>query len=461
MATRRTRHLTWTTPAAPGAAVRAAPLPTAAAAPSAPEAFRLGFHAAPRDQAIYLLHVGAEVEHALMVQYLYAGYSLGGPHVVDPEHCRLVGEWKAAVLEVAREEMGHLATVENLLTLIGGPLSFEREDYPIPADLYPFPFELEPLTKTSLGKYVLAEMPSEEVIDDLRLTQEIEAIRRYVGMEDRVRVHRVGKLYDAIAQLFAAPTVPQEPPPEPPPFIASSDIQADSIRFQVSPAEWGLGYKDLLIETAYDRTSASAAISAISIQGEGSTIGPLEASHFGKFLEIYRRFPDESSWRPSKDVATNPTTAAGAPNAHRITQPVARLWAGLANLRYRMLLMYLSHAFRIEAPARASGRTVRGLLLSWTFGEMYNLRSITEILMGLPLHAGGSVLAGPPFEMPYSLALAPREPDRWRTHRDLLLAARTPVDELAKSHGAHASYLEGLRSADARALTQVQTIIGG
>jgi hypothetical protein len=116
--------------------------------------------ATPRERAIYLLHVGAEIEHALLVEYLYAGYSIGGAHLADPEQQRLAKQWRDTVLEIAREEMGHLVTVENILTLIGGPLSFEREDYPIPEDLYPFPFELEPLTKRSLGKYVLAEMPT-------------------------------------------------------------------------------------------------------------------------------------------------------------------------------------------------------------------------------------------------------------------------------------------------------------
>ena len=30
----------------------------------------------PRDEAVFLLQVAAEVEHALMAQYLYAAYSL-------------------------------------------------------------------------------------------------------------------------------------------------------------------------------------------------------------------------------------------------------------------------------------------------------------------------------------------------------------------------------------------------
>lgn len=466
MASRRTRHLKWAPDAVPGVAESGAALATTRLkkldrAQAAQEAPNPDFFTAPRDRAIYLMHIGAEVEHALMAQYLYAGYSLGGPQLNKREQ-RQVEHWRKVVLEIAREEMGHLATVENMLTLIGGPLSFDREDYPIPGDLYPFPFELEALTKKSLGKYVLAEMPSEETIAKLHLTKEIDDIRKYVKAEDDLMVHRVGKIYDAIVQLFTAPTVPKEPPLQPPPFMASGDIQAQSIGFQVSPSAWGLGQKDILIETAIDRTSAINAITAIAVQGEGSTIKSLRESHFGKFLEIYRKFPDEKGWRPSRNVAANPTTDQSAPMKRRITNKLALLWAGLFNLRYRMLLMYVSHSFRIEAPVKLSGRTPRGLLISWTFGEMYNLRSIGEILMSLPMHDRGELLAGPPFEMPYSLSLPARDRDRWRTHRDLLLESRQYVDALrAASHGEHESYLKGLDSADQSALDQALTIIGG
>src|ERR1700686_4336697 len=279
MVTRLTRHLVWTEAvpassdgsAGPRATKLSLPLTTLMTANALPEQEQpnLDVFSAPRERAVYLLHVGAEVEHALMAQYLYAGYSLGGPHLTDPEHQRLAQQWRATVLEIAREEMGHWATVNNLLTLIGGPLAFEREDYPILADLYPFPFELEPLTKRSLGKYVLCEMPNEKTISDLGLQEEMEQIRKLVDADmDKVAVHRVGIIYDAVAALFTPPEQPKDPKPAPPSFVSSSDIQSQSIRFQVSPAEWGLGYKDILIETANDRTSALNAIKAISIQGE-------------------------------------------------------------------------------------------------------------------------------------------------------------------------------------------------
>src|SRR5438045_480047 len=111
------------------------------------------------DEAVFLLHVAAEVEHALLVQYLYAAYSLKKPEEVPADKQGLVRGWKKTLLGIAREEMGHLVTVQNLLRLIGGPLTFDREDYPFRSDLYPFHFRLEPVSKGSLAKYILAEMP--------------------------------------------------------------------------------------------------------------------------------------------------------------------------------------------------------------------------------------------------------------------------------------------------------------
>lgn len=412
MASRLTKHLVWsaddTDPARTGLfSLLAAPGQTA-------ERAHTDISMCPRETAVYLLHIGAEVEHALMAQYLYAGYSLGGEHLTSEQKIK-VKSWRETILSIAREEMAHLATVENLLTLIGGALTFEREDFPVPDSLYPFPFELEPLTKRSLGKYVLAEMPGEEVLKTLGLTKEIKAIEDFVGcMGGPKKVHRVGTIYDSIKALFATTNQPKDPAESFPLAVAAADLSADSIAFQVRAAEWGIGESDLLIKTATNREEAVVAIKAISDQGEGTSIDSLPSSHFGRFLEIYRHFPD-GEWQPAKAVARNPTLDPGDAERQQIGDPAARTWAKLFNLRYRLVLMFLSHSFSLESTAVGGPQSPRGLLISWTFGEMYNLRSIAEILMALPL--GGEAkdtLAGPPFEMPYSLALERREADRWR-----------------------------------------------
>ena len=256
------------------------------------------------EQAIRLLWIGAEVEHALMVQYLYAAYSLD-VHQADEDSRNLVLKWRRTILEIAREEMGHLATVENLLTLIGGPLHFDREDFPInDPDLWPFPFQLEPLTKLSLAKYVIAESPAEKVLFGLGLKDEIDADQEDAECRGRSNGAQSGTDYEKTNDLFSAAPMKQGPPAPPytdeHPSIATIDIQANNEKYQVTPGAWGLGYGDIYIETAHDRASAQSAIKLISEQGEGSE-GPsdLYASHFGKFLRIYREFPEKGAWRPS------------------------------------------------------------------------------------------------------------------------------------------------------------------
>src|SRR5436309_3069621 len=76
---------------------------------------------APHDEAVFLLHIAAEVEQALMLQYLYAAYSLNTDPDLPPDRKAQVRAWRATVLGIAREEMGHLVTVQNLLRLMGAP----------------------------------------------------------------------------------------------------------------------------------------------------------------------------------------------------------------------------------------------------------------------------------------------------------------------------------------------------
>jgi hypothetical protein len=56
---------------------------------------------------------------------------------------------------------------------------------------------------------------------------------------------------------------------------------------------------------------------------------------------------------------------------------------------------------------------------------MYNIKAIASILVQLPLtdKAGDKQRAGPPFQMPYTLAISMDPMDRWRQHSDLLRGA--------------------------------------
>src|SRR5882672_8315387 len=111
-----------------------------------------------RDHLVMLLTSGAEIEHALMVQYLYAAYSIDGEQASEARRAMVEG-WRASILSVAREEMGHLLTVQNVLVLLGAPINLSREMLPWDHEFYPFPFSLEPLSKETLQRFIYAEMP--------------------------------------------------------------------------------------------------------------------------------------------------------------------------------------------------------------------------------------------------------------------------------------------------------------
>jgi hypothetical protein len=147
-----------------------------------------------------------------------------------------------------------------------------------------------------------------------------------------------------------------------------------------------------------------------------------------------------------------------------ITHSESVLWAHLFNVRYRMVLTYLSHAFKLSgALVRVGQLTARGYVVNSTFGEMYTLRALANILVQSPLSAtGGDQVAGPTFEMPYSLELPDDEPNRWRLHRDLLIASRTlqgRLHAMPSVAGDRRAYLEALRDADAGAMRMVEAML--
>ena len=86
MSSRRTRHLHWQR-----------------ASETEEERVVLGFFAPPTETVAYLLHIGAEIEHALLVQYLFAAYSLRlGVPIPNAGEGRTTTEWQAEVLGIAK-----------------------------------------------------------------------------------------------------------------------------------------------------------------------------------------------------------------------------------------------------------------------------------------------------------------------------------------------------------------------
>ena len=101
------------------------------------------------------------------------------------------------------------------------------------------------------------------------------------------------------------------------------------------------------------------------------------------------------------------------------------------------------------------------MLIHTTFGEMYNLRAISLMLVQTPLKTGDKVkVAGPPFQMPYTLELPLDAVDRWRVHLDLFEGTKRVVSQLLlKAPDARHTYLRALLEGDARNAAAIQTML--
>ena len=427
------------------------------------------------DYVAYLLDIDAEIEHSLMVQYLYAAYSLGGPQVPGEYRDRVRG-WQEIVLGIAKEEMGHLISVQNVLRLIGAPLNFGREDYPWDTPFYPYPFMLEPLTLPALAKYIYAESPSDWTGPDA------DAVKELLPPTTNPP-HRVGELFKELIEKV-----------EDPGFLSDNVFQPETWPYQSKWDEWGRGYKagargnaegvaptgtpNVLVAAVASRDDAVASLTAIAEQGEAnpdpSTTSP---SHFARFLQVFKEMQTlepvwkKGKWMPWRNVATNPYipeagTSPRGKNHDPITHPEAVLWGHLFNIRYRMVLTYLTHSFELAGGLNETAPwSPRGTIINATFGEMYNLRAIATFMVQTPLGKktrDEEKFAGPPFQMPYTLNRPMGEANRWRWHRNLLLASEPLIAELlAASDPARHRYLYSLREADRALLGVIDRILTG
>jgi hypothetical protein len=414
---------------------------------------------APLDKAEILLESAAEIEHALMVQYLYAAYSLKSKdEVSDPaqkkaldENDRSLTSWPTTILSIAREEMGHLISVQNLLLALGLPPNFEREDFPPRKDLYPFALHLEPLSQHSLAKYVVAEAPvgAPDIGDIIDVAQDSVA----------AQINHVGVLYGLLGLVFATTEQVQEgatsddswdalvghlsveayryAPPDAW-HLPDNAFAAGSSAQQAEPSDWQV--RGLRVHRVADRTAARAAIRDIGEQGEGPT-GSGEQSHFERFRRIYRgqagvlAFP-AGEWIPTRKVSTDP----------RVTDIVnqrTRNWVELADLRYGLLLGFVEHYLLTSGDDRK-------LLTAWIFAEMrsrlgFLARELTTMSTGV-----GDGVASIPFTLPVLLHLPGAETARWTVHQQRTEAAIAKVEEIRAADATdHADpYLSALLTSD-------------
>jgi Ferritin-like len=368
-----------------------------------------------REELVNALSEAAELEHGLLIQYLFAAFSLKRrvDEGITPVQQSLIVDWERTVLRVAHEEMYHLASVCNLLSAIGGASQFGRPNFPQPTvtslveeeSYYPFDFQLERFNDSTLYRFVIFELPEGETPPEPPEQPDLEGIGLRAAPDPLVYSH-VGELYSQIREGF-------ERIPEDVLFIGPKPYQ--------DVEDWGLRMK---IHVVKDLPSAQEAIEAIVIEGEGSP-GAREGSHYDRFLKIREGLRKERQkhprFDPARPVVLNPQTrrhrdaGEGATLiAHEVTREVAELFNDIYSTMLLMLIQYYSYGGESTSQRRMLRDSCRRMMSAV-------VRPLAEVLTEMPATnepEGGN--AGPGFEIYSGMRLAPDRTNRWTVLQERL-----------------------------------------
>jgi hypothetical protein len=293
----------------------------------------------PEDEALMLLEIAAELEHALLIEYLYAAFS-----------CETVS-LRNTLLLIARQEMGHLITVQNLRLLLGGVPYLGRQDQSPQPENDPFLFQLEPVSLDALAKYCVCEMPAESKVPS-GLQPLVEEIRHRAAAVVGDAIHRVGALYAKIYWLFMVDDHSVGPWVDFPADIFASIEPGRHVctlpgsthaSFQADSAEWEIGGGDIYVDLCANRDQALDAIQRIAAQGEG--LSTETDSHFELFVAAYEQFKAGSV--RVHPVPINPTPTGGRPGTP-LSNPVASGLAELLDASYELLILEILLSLSID-----------------------------------------------------------------------------------------------------------------
>jgi hypothetical protein len=270
----------------------------------------------PYLELIRLLKEAAEIEHDLMVQYLYCAFSL------KPAYAEVVGNPlpnTTTFMGVIIQEMQHLGAVNRLLVDLDAAPILTRQDFPYESDIYPFPFELAPMGPVSLAKFTYCEAAPDALLKaggngSPRL---LDQLTTTIG--GTIAPNHVGHLYDAVIESLGE----------------VKKAGAAKIDFD----KW---LEDLE-----------------HIKDEG------EVGHFTFFQSLYLgthpqfakeagiwNIPKDDPRHPSFQVPLNPTAYVGHVNC--IQDPDLRALAWLGNLNYWSMLSLLDAGYRRKSPLESA-----------------------------------------------------------------------------------------------------------
>jgi len=304
----------------------------------------------PYVELMRLVRDATEIEHALMLQYLYAAFT------VKPKYKNLAGDPgtqnASTLVGVAIQEMQHLAVVNGLLVALGGAPNLMVQEFPFDPDIYPFTFNLEPLSRAGLAKYVFAEAPA-GVLDweqpkggDVAF---VSAVWSLLGPE--ARVNHLGSLYRQI-------------------IAVTREVQASGTPALPDLTPWIAKLEAVMKQGEVDhyhffRSAFMGTHEALNGQPNVWDLSPLDPAY------------------PAMPIATNPSAYVGHPR--EIRNPTALSLAWLGNLHYWTTLCLLDLHFRENSAEMLTMAEVHMQGPLWSIG-----RHLPTLGVGLPFDPLGT-----------------------------------------------------------------------
>jgi hypothetical protein len=357
-----------------------------------------------REQLIYLLSQGANLEHSLICQYLFTAFSLKQAIVegVTDAQLKLIKGWRRTIYGIAVQEMLHLAQVSNLLTAIGGAPNFQRDNFPQTTTYTSLglTFKLAAFSDKTIARYICFEKPQKPGPWD-QFCAGIEAKLAFLALPVPIvpfdiDYKTIAELYgliqsglDTISNLFIGPPSAQ----------ADANLISDLIQVK-------------------DKSSADAAIQLIITQGEGTTVGSPD-SHYGKFKNIYdelqKELANDPHFQPSRPVIDNPILylrkATPTPGANIITEPLSRDVGEIFVGSYETMLQLLARLFAHTEESADQLATLANAAVNIMTQVVLPLGAAITLLPVGPTYPGQN--AGPSFEIYNNNQLLPQISSAW------------------------------------------------
>ena len=375
-----------------------------------------------RNQLAELLTIAAQIEHDVMVQYLFAAFSLkktvseGG---VTYEQLELMRNWATNMMMVARQEMEHLGYVSNLLTAMGEAPVFRRPAFPMSMDKFPLhePSSLDAFSADTALRFVCYEMPN------IVSPEHAAYLKKYIKDFNPATYDGIYRMYVEIENLFEQIDAKDLfiGPPSAQFLTGGNSVVTRGRIYPERTTGKPTPIYDTELRPVTNLESAKSAIKQIVDEGEGASESST-TSHFARFLQMHMELTTmlqkDPKFKPARQVGSNPRVSGsdGTSTIKGVTYitntdtiKVMKVFDQAYGTMLLMLMRYFAHTDETEADLIGLQNTVFFPMMT------VGIRPLAEVLTQLPAHEATSPLrAGPSFTIPKAVQLLPHRESAWR-----------------------------------------------